>query len=254
MTVLGLVHWYFLFDFFGTVSFGTIWFGGIWLGGVWFGVLGMLIFLFFWCAWYAKILEYLLFWSNMIGGGMVWFGPLGMQDESKDCQQKPSNHYRAHLIYIIFSFYLNILFYLHIIFTWSPCVLRNFVSICIDIHPPSPSSMNKRADASEYFKQKWTGQAVSNVCTSEKNYLNWYSSVKANQQSVKSRCIRNWNCDIISIDIHLHCFSFCRQSSISKQNGCIGIGRKRDGPDVQTNSTLKLPFRKYKHRDKLMFF
>ena len=99
----------------------------------------------------------------MIGGGMVWFGPLGMQDESKDCQQKPSNHYRAHLIYIIFSFYLNILFYLHIIFTWSPCVLRNFVSICIDIHPPSPSSMNKRADASEYFKQKWTGQAVSNV-------------------------------------------------------------------------------------------
>ena len=166
-----------------------------------------LSFYFFWCAWYAKILEYLLFWSNMIGGGMVWFGPLGMQDESKDCQQKPSNHYRAHLIYIIFSFYLNILFYLHIIFTWSPCVLRNFVSICIDIHPPSPSSMNKRADASEYFKQKWTGQAVSNVCTSEKNYLNWYSSVKANQQSVKSRCIRNWNCDIISID-HTSYLSF----------------------------------------------
>ena len=69
-----------------------------------------LSFYFFWCAWYAKILEYLLFWSNMIGGGMVWFGPLGMQDESKDCQQKPSNHYRAHLIYIIFSFYLNIIF------------------------------------------------------------------------------------------------------------------------------------------------
>ena len=89
---------------------------------------------------------------------------------------------------------------------------------------------------------------------SEKNYLNWYSSAKANQQAVKSRCIRNWNCDNISIDIHLHCFSSCRQSSINKQNGCIGIGRKRDGPDVQTNSTLKLPFCKYKHKDKLMFF
>ena len=151
---LGLVQWYFC-----RVSFGTIWFDGIWLGVVWFGVLGMLIFLF----WYAKILMYLLFWSNMIGGGMVWFSPLGMQDESKDCQQKPSNHYRAHLIYIIFSFYLNIFFYPHIIFTWSPCVLHKLVSICIDIHPPSPSSMNKRANASEYFKQKWTGQAVSNV-------------------------------------------------------------------------------------------
>ena len=57
-----------------------------------------------------------------------------------------------------------------------------------------------------------------------------------------------------AIDIHLHCFSSCRQSSISKQNGCIGIGRKRDGPDVQTNSTLKLPICKYKHKDKLMFF
>ena len=159
----------------------------------------------------------------MIGGGMVWSAWYAGRVEGLPAEalQPLPRSLNLHNIFILSKYH----FHLHIILTWSPCVLHNLVSICIGIHPPSPSSMNKRADVSEYFKQNWTG-----------------------------RCIWKWNCDNISIDIHLHCFSSCRQSSINKQNGCIGIGRKRDGPDVQTNSTLKLPFCKYKHKDKLMFF
>lgn len=123
----------------------------------------------FWCAWYAKILMYLLFWSNMIGGGMVWSAWYAGRVEGLPAEalQPLPRSLNLHNIFILSKYHFSYTYHFNLI------TLRftQLVSICIGIHPPSPSSMNKRADASEFLSKTGLDRLFL-MYVSEKNYLN----------------------------------------------------------------------------------